>query len=481
MIKNKNILLISNTLLAVGAPLGIGYLHAYLETHSFAVESIFLDNTSISDQLLKDTIERIKPVIIGLQITTTKHILAFEIIEKIHMGYPEITIVIGGVHTTIMHEQILRKYPFVIAILGEGEETFLELATCIVKKTTLNYIKGIAFISNNILVKTPARPLIENLDKLPFPNHSLFLSKNQKTAAILTSRGCPYNCSFCCLHNITKHHVRFRSVTNIIEELTYIRNNFPNVNRIWITDDTFLIDNYRVIAFCEAVLKENFKFKFACLGRFTPISENMAKILEKTGFINIGLGLESANDLIRENAHKMITKDNVINAVRIFSRTKINLQIFLIIGLPGETYKTIKETAIFIQYLQKIKYIYFWNELFSIATVYPYTELYKNMKKAGVINDDIWLTGASNQLIHYTLENTEKTLLNMRKQLTSYTSLDYFFTFKGFLRQILVILSSSERFCILFVAFKRKFPKIIHYAKNILFFRTVRCTLTCLL
>ena len=137
---------------------------------------------------------------------TSNRVSAYHLIEHIHKNQPDIKIVIGGIHATIMFRQLLKKFPYVIAILGEGEITFAELAGKLFQPNiNLNEIDGIAFYKNDSLVTTKTRKLIENLDDLPFPKHDIFFEDGKRTSVcLLTTRGCPFGCSFCCLDVISR-------------------------------------------------------------------------------------------------------------------------------------------------------------------------------------------------------------------------------------------------------------------------------------
>jgi radical SAM superfamily enzyme YgiQ (UPF0313 family) len=163
-----------------------------------------------------------------------------------------------------------------------------------------------------------------------------------------------------------------------------------------------------------------------------PLSQEMVDKLEEANFKKILLGLESGDEGVLKKCHKMITPNDAINALKMFAKTKISLIVFLIIGLPGETIKTVKETAKLVQKLQKIKYIYY--DDCAVLTVYPGTEVYELMKQAGAINDDFWLTDQPTPL--FTLENSQKQLFRYKEFLLNRIALFRYFTPAGFISQI---------------------------------------------
>ena len=424
-------------------PLGIPYIYSFLESKGEKVSSSFLNPHFPDIQNLCTIIESESPTIIGVELNTELRIQAYKVIEAINHSYPKIKILVGGFHATTMYQQILTKYPYLICVLGEGEETINAVIHSFAHTESLHTVRGLAFMKSGTIVKTPARPLIQNLDTLPFPKHSLFIDTARTTTSILTARGCPFRCSFCCHKAISQQKIRFRSIANIIAELEYIKQQHPQIHTINITDDTFLIDNDRAMFFCDEIIKKKLSFKFYGFARFTPLSEQLLYKLKQAGFLSLGFGLESANDTIRRNIHKQIDKEDVLRAVSLCQKTQMNIQILLIVGLPGETWQTIRETGRFVQKLQKMLYwTYSGESPFWPAIAYPGTELYEKMKAAGKVDDAVWLT--SKNQVYFTLEHSEEILLKMHKELLYYVAADKFFTLKGFFRQIPVILGSQN-------------------------------------
>lgn len=424
-------------------PLGIAYLHSYLESKGHSVQSLWLNNYSFEYGLssVNAAIQNFKPDVIGFQILTPNRVSSYRLIEYIHKTYPELCLVIGGIHTTIMYDQLLRKYPYVIAILGEGEITFHNLLQEISKKEfDLTKVNGIAFFHSGNVVRNQDQEFIENLDILPFPKHELFIHDKRENACIITSRGCPNRCSFCCLNTQNKRKVRIRSVANVVDEIEWLLKTFPQLKSIWIHDDTFFLNTSRVIEFCDVIISKNITVNFICSGRFKPISQEVVTKLEQAHFTKVLLGLESGDDMILKKCHKGITQNDVINAVKLFGKSKIDIYAFIIIGLPGETQSTITSTAQFIQKLQKIKYMYYDN--IGVLTTYPGTEIYELAKEQGLINDDYWLTDKYTPL--FTVEHSQEQLFLFKDSMLDFISCDRLFTMKGFFKQYFMLLPAYK-------------------------------------
>lgn len=429
-------------------PIGLGYLHSFIESKGHGVKTLFLNDydpqecINLSDRCIED----FNPDVVGLQILTANRVCSFRLIELINNKYPNIRIIAGGIHVTVMYEQILHKYPFLTAVLGEGEITFSEL---IDDGKRLEDIDGIAFHHDGRIIKTRERALIENLDELPFPKHEIFFNESRRCGCILTSRGCPFSCTFCCLCSISQRKVRYRSVKNVVDEIEYLTRKFKQMSSLWIHDDSLFLNNDRVIELCNEIVKRGIKLEFTCSGRMKPLNAQMIAALEKAGFTHILFGLESGAKEILKTSKKAITKEDAINAIELFSKTSIRVTMFFIIGLPGETIETVKETIELVQTLQRIKYIWLGDQM-GILFIYPGTEVYEIAKAKGFIDDGYWLTDKNTPF--YTAEHSIETLREFEDMMLNHLSLSRMFTSSGFEAQKkMIYLIFLDRY------FRRKF------------------------
>lgn len=421
-------------------PIGLAYLHSYLESKNIEVKTLWLNHKNY-DSCFKEVIkniEKFSPEMVGFQMLTSNRVSTYRLIEHIHKNYPEMKLVVGGIHSTIMHKQLITKYPFLIAVLGEGEITFVELIEELnKKKPNLKKIDGIAYYEDNVVTRTKPRQVIDNLDILPFPKHELFFKDSKRySGCMLTTRGCYFSCSFCCLNPEIKRMVRFRSVKNVVDEIEEMVNKFPQMTEIFIHDDSFFVDNERVIKICDEIIQRKIKTTFVCSGRIKPISKEMIKKLEQANFTRVMVGIESGDNSILKACHKGITQEDIEKTFRLFTKSKINLKTFMITGLPGENIKTINETARFIKKIQKIKYVSYPNFL-NILMVYPGTEVYEIAKSKGMVSDEFWLSDKETPL--YTAENSYKELNNLGNILLDNISFYRILTPRGFKAQFEMI------------------------------------------
>ena len=422
-----------------GYPLGLAYLHAYLEKAGHEVRSLFLNNYGFDycQAEFEKALREFNPDIIGFQVLTQNRVSTYKLIEYAREVSPNAKIVLGGIHASIMYAQLLEKYPEIIVVLGEGEKTLAELSDKIMAGAeSLYQIKGIAFSDRGKIRLNPYRELILNLDEIPFPKHELFFQGGRKCGIILTARGCPFHCSFCSLDLVSRRRVRYRSLENVMAEIEWMISRFPKMTDLWIQDDTFFLDNARVMNFCDEILKRQIKLNFICSARFKPITPEMVKKLEEANFIKIFFGLESGDNEILKKCHKGINQEEIISAVKLFRGKKIGIYAHLIVGLPGESEKSVVTTAKLVQKIQRIKYINY--QTVYLLTVYPGTEVYELSKKAGVLDDAYWLSEKLAPI--YTAEHSLEELYEYKDLLLYHISgVRAFTTWPGFKYQFAMI------------------------------------------
>jgi len=417
--------------------LGLAYLASFLEMKGHQVDVLWLDcfDFVYAHKRILSKIEEIKPDVLGIQMFTMNRVSSYRLIEDCSRKYPKIKIVAGGIHASAMPEQIIEKYKNVIIVIGEGEITFSELMSAFRSGRKLEKIKGLVFWKDGRLVKTEERELIYDLDSLPFPKHEIYFdSEPQRTGAhIITSRGCPFNCSFCCLFLISKRKHRKRSINNIIKEIVGLKRKYPRLKTIQFHDDTFTLDNNREIEFCKKIIPYKLDIKFSASGRIKPVSEEMLYYMEKAGFEKVMFGLETGAEKLMKNIHKAINKKDVEQLFHMLKKRNFLIVIFLMVGFPGENENTVQETIDFVKKLQKIKYTY----IAGVAKlwVYPRTEVYQIMKNSGCISNDYWLSDKN--VPYFTVEHSLKNLKIFENRLANNLCIARIFTLGGFFHHFL--------------------------------------------
>jgi len=402
--------------------IGLLYLDSILKKHGYEVltrdytywtEEHFLEE-------LKKNLVKFEPDVVGISINSMTRISAYKAIKAIKEWKNDTKIILGGIHASVMYEQLLNNFPIDIISIGEAEETFIEILDAISNKKSIKKIKGIAYKDKDKVIKNPDRELLKDLDSLPFPSYETFMNPKIKSVYILSSRGCPNNCSFCCLAVISKQRWRFRTTKNVVDEIEFIVKNYPWVESIEFADDTSTLDNKRMIEISKELINRGIKRKFVCQGRIKPISREMFYWMEKAGFVKMIFGIETGAKKLLESIHKGITKEDCINTFNILKEFK-NIEVVknLIVGFPGETEETVNETIEFTKELQRIiKMDYFY--AFPLW-VYPGTEVYQIGKSRGWIDDSYWLT--NKPCPNFTLEHPMEWLIKMSNKIAIETTM----------------------------------------------------------
>lgn len=340
---------------------------------------------------LQDILKKEKPKYIGAHvITSTAHndLRTFRLAKKINSNTKTITF---GPHGTELTKETFKECPNLDFIIRrEPEITFKELINTLESnKKRFSKIKGLAFKKSNKIFINPKRPFIKNLDKLPLPRHDLlpiekytFPFMASGFTFVVASRGCPYSCSFCRQPIMWNCIVRQRSPENIIKELKFLKK--FGVKEFLLSTDTFTLKKAVVKKVCKLMIKEKLNLKWACNSRVDTIDQEMAQWMKKAGCWMIALGLESGSNKILQLCNKKTTLTQGKKAVKIITNAGIKVYGYFIIGLPGETKKTIRRTIDFAKSLP----ITF--AIFHIASPYPGTKFYEIAKERGWLTSEKW-------------------------------------------------------------------------------------------
>jgi len=373
------------------SPLGLCYIAAVLEEHGYDVviyNADFKNNLElISDReitarydeylrILKNInhplwkeIQRVisyqSPDIVGISVTTAKYGSALNISHLVKIFDPKIPVVWGGVHPTILPEETIKNKDVDIVVRGEGEYTFLDLIENI---DNLNDVLGITYKENDKIIHNPNRPLIQNLDELPFPARHLLLEKEnyppEAFGNIFASRGCPYNCIFCASHKVWTRKVRYRSPENVVDEIKYIQKTFKT-HHFRFEDDSFTINKKWVYEICNLLIKEKLNIQWTTETRADIVTDDLIKKMKLAGCKNITIGVESGNEKILKKIKKGITIEQIKNANKILKQNGVGLSAFFMIGFPWETKREINNTISLMKELDPSIAV------FSVATPYP--------------------------------------------------------------------------------------------------------------
>lgn len=366
-------------------PLGLGYIAASLKKNGFKVELV--DYTFLNKKEAAKKVQDSNPKIIGIYSMFSMKKKSLELARKFKKN--DNLLIAGGPLPTLNPFEFLRDFD--IIVIGEGEETIVELITCLEKGLELSSVKGIAYKNQEKIMITPHRNYLRNLDSLPFPSRELFDNESYKAyylkrfdytiTPMISSRGCPFMCDFCS-QPVFGASYRTRSISSIVDEMESIKK--LEYDRIWFADDCFTIDRKHLLNLCSEIQKRDLKISWECLSRADTMDKEVAFKMKEAGCIRVFFGIESGNDRILTLMKKQITKNQAEKAVRIAKSVGLRVGAFFIIGYPGESDSTILDTVRFASKLT-LDYI-----SFTLPYPIPGTPLFERMKARISFNLSDW-------------------------------------------------------------------------------------------
>lgn len=364
-------------------PLGLLYLVSYLQKNS----TINLDfKYTVCDY--EKALEEFKPDIVFISSVTPYWNIAVQL-AKMSKGYG-CDVIVGGPHITALPTCLTKHMD--VAVLGEGEETILDLLNNRISQK----VKGIEYRKNNELVITERRQFIKPLDNIPFPNRTLITVKKNYWTGMITSRGCPFNCIFCSPTRFWGK-VRFHSAKYVVDEITEIAEVYDG-NRIVVVDDLFTLNKKRLTEIVNLLKKENLDVEFQVNGRANLITDNICKLLKDMNVIGVDFGFESnTREILKYLKGEGITPEDNERAVKLCKKYKLDIYANIVIGSPQETKKEILKTLKFVK-----------GSLFETLWVYPLTPLpatplWEYAKSRGLVSDDMDFNKLD--LAHFDKEN----------------------------------------------------------------------------
>ncbi|HBU69407.1 MAG TPA: hypothetical protein DEE98_03380 [Elusimicrobia bacterium] len=299
-----------------------------------------------------------------------------------------------GIHPTTLPEDCLNAEPALdFVIRGEPEATVKEMLAALAQGNdlTLSAITGLAFRKNGRLFREPDRKPIEDLNELPFPAWDLIDTElytlpfsNKKFLLIATSRGCPYPCRFCADAAYYGKKLRVRSPKNVVDELEWAKNTYK-IDEFLFWSESFTINKQFSIDVAREILSRGLKISWVCNSRVDNVDIEMLRLFKKAGCWMIGFGIESGNQNILNSMKKGITVEQIESAVKASHEAGLEVTGHCVIGYPGETVETIKDT------INLTKRLPFDFVQFYCSVPFPGSELYAQAREMGWINTNNWM------------------------------------------------------------------------------------------
>ena len=340
-----------------GPPLPFLWLAAILEPKGYSIRIIDAGLYVNAKELIAAELKN-KPLFAGFYGHVGRTVRSLiELSSFVKETAPDIPVIHGGVLPSMNPELTLRE-PFVdIVVIGEGEETVLELADALKEKKSIDDIKGIGYKKNGKMVITPERPLLD-MGTLPLPAWHHIKSDIDKYLLpvgykkdgtsfqglhIVSSKGCPAKCSFC-FSKFYQKRFRFKSAAQTLDEIEYLMNNF-NIRYFYYHDEDFLVHKRRTREFLQGIRDRKLDIKFSCQARVDSVDENLLEEASRLGLVQVSFGVEFCKEDVLESYKKSISLEQVFKVAEICRKYNIFSHFNLICGYPGETHADMMTTV----------------------------------------------------------------------------------------------------------------------------------------
>ncbi len=373
-------------------PLGIASLAAVCREAGKTVSIV----DAVAERLsLEETARRVaalRPAAAGISAATVGIENAGRLAGLLKEALPRTAVIVGGPHVTAVPGKTLSLFGAIdVAVIGEGERTILDLLDTLGRGGDLSTVRGIAFRREGGVTVTPPRPFVEDLDSLPIPAYDLLpdLARLYRPAAhnfkrlpstsMITSRGCPGRCIFCDLKTFG-NRCRRNSIPYTMRVVERLISDF-GIRDVRIPDDTFVIDRAHVLSFCGEIVRRGLDISWSCQARVNLVDPELLRAMRRAGCWQVDYGIESGSRKILETLRKGITPAQALRALRWTRDAGIQAKGYFMIGSPGETPETIRETIAFARKAALDSF------QVSFFTPFPGSPVYDEIARHGVLEE----------------------------------------------------------------------------------------------
>jgi len=395
-------------------PIGLGYIGAVLKDNGFEVKIYQVENNrgALAKVSLKNKYQQMfqkyhnylqalktdhhyvwneireifrveKPKVVGISCMTVHLKTGLKMADIIKEMDKECKVVFGGPHPTIIPDDIMQSENVDFAIRGEGEYTMLALCQAIADGAgDLKKIDGLSFKIKNRIIHNSPRKLIKDIDTLPFPLRTNLIFSHlfspQDLGVMITSRGCPFGCTFCSSRSIWGKKVRYNAVKKIIDEIKLLVSEC-RTREFFFWDDSFSFNRERIIEICNTLIKEKIEISWGCTTRLDLLDDELLSWMRQAGCSQIDVGIESGSERILKKIRKGIILKQIKQGIKLITDHNIFVTTFFMIGFPDETEEDIRRTFDLIKNVNATVTI-------SLFTPYPGTELFQNLLDIGMVS-----------------------------------------------------------------------------------------------
>ncbi len=316
----------------------------------------------MSTESLLEMLRSLSPDIIGLNCSTHTFRETIDAMERISLALPDAILILGGYHATFTAERILRNYPFIDYIIkGEAEHAIVQLLDCIDGGGDPYQVDGISFVKDDVYLERPLT-IIKDLDSLPMVDRSElgdleYGYRHQgipltfgRFTTVISSRGCPYDCSFCSCSLFSQRRWRARSPENVVRELESLYRD--GYRTVVLVDDNFTQDRERAIRICDLIVGKGIRMSIYCEGRVNKADPELMRMMKRAGFEVIFFGTESASPHVLDYYNKKVRTEQIVEAVNNAKDAGMMVITSFIMGAPVETEEDLERTVSFIRQLR---------------------------------------------------------------------------------------------------------------------------------
>ena len=377
--------------LGIFPSLALAGLAAWVRQHGYQVKIIDLHVRNQFPQDATQEVEDYDPDIIALTSKTLGWPAVIEIAQMARKASPNALIVVGGPHMSIYAPESLSWDCFDMAVVGDGEETFLEICErreqgCGLADMT--DILGTVVRHGDEITRNPPRPLPRDINRYPMTAWDLLPMQDYNVmtllkpfATMVTTRGCPWHCGYC--SQVYSEKLRFRSVDLVVDEMEYLEKTY-GVREIVFFDETFTIGKKRMRRFSEEVQRRGLTVKFNIRARVDTVDREVVRALKKAGLRSIHMGVEAGTDRVLKIMNKQITREQTERAFRICREEGVDTRGYFMVGYYDTTHDDVEDMIKFASGLGLD-----WAS-FSVATALPATDLYRIAQERGYVDGDFW-------------------------------------------------------------------------------------------
>lgn len=386
MPKNSDVLLVMTpypglSFETTNIPLGLAWLSAGLKQRGFSTRAYDLQVESRNLADLGAAVEESRPRVIGIQFhgqASFNH--SMDVLKYLKKTFPRIPLIVGGQQATFTPMPIMEQGYADYLVLGEGDFILPDLVRYelgMAGAPRPEDIPSLFYRRNGKILQTGRAPRIDDLSLVPLPDYDAFNWKKYPQWAMVTSRGCPYHCMFCSSCSFWQHTVRFRSAEDVLNEMQMLYEKY-GVNSVVILDDTFTLKKSRVKEICQGILDRKLPTTWGCGTRVDQIDEETINLLKGSGCIAISFGIETANQSTLDLIRKEVTVEQQRRAVQLGKQAGLETRTSVMVGLPGESAREIRNTLDFLIETQP-------NEI-QIYPIMPYdgTAIRQDMDTLGI-------------------------------------------------------------------------------------------------